>query len=112
VGNGIGRTVGPVELRESVQLNGTAKDLTVERQGLTSSAGKMDVGRRSGHGSNVTRRLARTPCHRTTGYLVQPVDHTDGTQITTRIWTPGPSRAEAGTLPQNDLICTPRLVIA
>lgn len=40
MGNGIGRTVGPAELRKGVQLNRTAKDLTVERQGLTGSAGK------------------------------------------------------------------------
>ena len=38
VGDGIGRTVDPVELREGVQLNCTAKDVAVERQGLTSSA--------------------------------------------------------------------------
>jgi len=56
VGNGIGRTVGPVELREGVQLNCTAKDFTVERQGLASSAGEMDVGRRAGHASNVMHR--------------------------------------------------------
>jgi hypothetical protein len=37
VGNGIGRTVGPVELREGVQLNGATEEITVERQGLPSS---------------------------------------------------------------------------
>ena len=59
VGNGIGRTIGPVELRKGVQLNCTAKDITVERQGLTSSTGEMDVGRRAGHGSNVIAPLRR-----------------------------------------------------
>jgi hypothetical protein len=37
-------------------LNCTAKDFTVERQGLTSSAGEKDVGRRAGHGSHVIHR--------------------------------------------------------
>lgn len=39
-GNGIGRTVRPVELREGVQLNCTAKDVTAERQGLPGGAGE------------------------------------------------------------------------
>src|SRR5215471_8769276 len=56
VGDGIGRTVGPVELREGVQLNCTAKDVTVERQGLTSSTREKDVRRRAGHES--TLRMA------------------------------------------------------
>ena len=46
VGDGIGRTVVPAELREGVQLNCTAKDVTVERQGLTRGAGEKDVGLR------------------------------------------------------------------
>lgn len=45
MGNGIRRTVSTVELPESVQLNCTAEDLTVERQGFTSSTGKMNVRR-------------------------------------------------------------------
>ncbi len=53
VGNGIRRTIGPVELREGVQLNCTAKDFTVERQGFMSGAREMEVGRRAGHASNV-----------------------------------------------------------
>ena len=57
VGNGIGRTVGPVELRESMQLNCTAEDFTVEGQGLTSSAGKMNVGCRRSHSSNLVQGL-------------------------------------------------------
>src|ERR1700691_5986188 len=56
VGDRIGRTVGPAELREGVQPNRTAEDVTVERQGLTSSGGEMDVGRQAGHGSNVMHR--------------------------------------------------------
>ena len=56
VRNGIGRTIGPAELREGVQLNCTAKDVTVERQGFTSSAREMDIGRRAGHRSNVKHR--------------------------------------------------------
>jgi hypothetical protein len=45
----IGRTAGPVELREGVQLNGTAEDITVERPGLTSSkAGLAAQGKRIG----------------------------------------------------------------
>src|SRR5215475_5132357 len=56
VGDGIGRTVGPVELRVGVQLNCTAKDVTVERQGLTSSAREEDIGPRVSHGSDVIDR--------------------------------------------------------
>ena len=56
VGNRIRWAVGPVELREGVQLNSAAKDFTVERQGLTSSAGEKDVGRRVGHGSDAIHR--------------------------------------------------------
>jgi hypothetical protein len=59
VGNGIGRTVGPVELPEGVQLNCTAKDFTVERQGLTSSAWEKDVGRIDIHAT--ARELERAP---------------------------------------------------
>jgi hypothetical protein len=62
VGDGIGRTVDPVELREGVQLNCTAEDVTVERQGRTSGAGEMDVGRRVSHGSNLTHRMAEAGC--------------------------------------------------
>jgi hypothetical protein len=57
MGDGIGRTVGPVELREGVQLNCTAKDVTVERQGLKSSAGEKDVGLWASHGSNPMHRV-------------------------------------------------------
>ena len=57
VGNGIRCTVGPVELCESVQLNCTAADVTVEGQGLTSSAGEMHVGCRVSHSSNLVQDL-------------------------------------------------------
>ena len=63
VGNGISRTVGPVELRERVQLNCTAKDVTVERQGLASGAGKMKIGRRVSHGMK-----CNAPFGRATGF--------------------------------------------
>jgi len=52
VGDGIGRTVGPVELREGVQLNFAAEDITVEGQGFTSGAREVEVRRRAGHASD------------------------------------------------------------
>jgi len=61
MGNGIGPTVGAIELLESVQLNCAAEDVTVERQGLASSTGKMHVGRRIGHCSNVVHRSVQHP---------------------------------------------------
>ena len=56
MGNGIGRTVCPVELLKSVQLNCAAKDVTIKRQCLTSCSGKFDVGRRVRYGSNLSHR--------------------------------------------------------
>lgn len=56
VSNATGRTAGPVDLREGVQLNRTIKDITVERQRLTGSAGEMEAGRRAGHGPDAVER--------------------------------------------------------
>src|SRR5579862_2943575 len=54
MGYGVGRTIGPVELREAVQLDRAAKNVTVERQGLTSGAGEQDVRLRVRHASNLS----------------------------------------------------------
>lgn len=62
VRNGIGRTVGPAELGERMQLHGTAEDVPVERQGRTGSAGKMKVRGRIGHGLTVLR--CRSPARK------------------------------------------------
>jgi hypothetical protein len=73
VGNGIGRTVGSVELRKGVQLDRTAEDIAIERQGFTSSSGKMKVGRGGGHASDVAHPPPRHPDIGTTGRRIGPL---------------------------------------
>lgn len=70
VGDGVSRTVGPVELGECVQLDFATEDIAIEGQGLASSSGEMKVGRRVGHAPQATQcgqsrlvRLARIRRH-------------------------------------------------
>jgi hypothetical protein len=49
VGDGLGRTVDPVELGEGVQLNRTVEDFAVEGQDIASGTWEMQVWRGVGH---------------------------------------------------------------
>ena len=50
VGDGIRRAIAPAELVEGVELYGAAEDFAIKVEGVTSSARKMQLGRRCGHG--------------------------------------------------------------